>query len=99
MTSVIKPETLNDMRDASDGSQSSEEDDGQNGLSDGMLYLSYDYILLLQTLKTFAILFAVLSVINLPILYFYSGRGFSLASYTFGNLKDTYEICADNRID
>lgn len=56
----------------SSDSNDSEKNDTFKGLSNASIYLGEGAVLYLQTIKTLAILFFILTVINLPVFMMYS---------------------------
>lgn len=67
---VKRPITMDDV--PSSDSNDSEKNDTFKGLSNASIYLGEGAVLYLQTMKTLAILFFILSIINIPIFMMYS---------------------------
>lgn len=100
-----KPSSMRDMPDsASDGS----EEGPYRGLSDSAMFIGEGPILFLQIMKTFTIMFFVLSLINVPVFWIYSranevGAISSIMSYdwkslTLGTLGHNQQICNHTHI-
>ena len=88
--------------DASSSSSSSDEDAGQRGLTVAAQHLGEGAALYLQSMKTIAIMFAVLTILNYPILYMYSTQTTDnnypnltefFQYFTIGNLGQTDSEC------
>ena len=74
MDKRTRPKSLEEqdnMQSASDDTES-DEDGAYGGLSAASCHLGVGAVLYLQILKTFAILFLVLSIINIPIYITYA---------------------------
>ena len=72
---VVKPDT---MKDVPDSDSDSEANDTFKGLSPASIYLGEGAIMYLQMMKTFSVLFLILTLINVPLCLMY-------ASLTEGN--------------
>ena len=102
-----KPAHLKELEGDSDSdgcssSSSSDEDAGQRGLTVAAQHLGEGAALYLQSMKTIAIMFTVLTILNIPILYMYSSQTShnnyqnltELPKYfTIGNLGRTDSEC------
>ena len=66
---ILKPDT---MKDVPDSDSDSEANDTFKGLSSASIYLGEGAVMYLQMMKTFAVLFFILTVINIPIYIMYS---------------------------
>lgn len=60
------------MKDVPDSESDSEANDTFKGLSSGAVYLGEGAVIYLQMMKTFAILFFVLTILNIPLYLMYS---------------------------
>lgn len=67
---MAKPQSMNDVPTSSDSSDTDLEDEYWK-LPTSTRYLGQSSILYLQTMKSLAILFFILSLINLPLFYLY----------------------------
>lgn len=104
----MRPESLSQYP-SSDTSGTSEEDNpNAQGLTLAAQTLSEGATMYLQSMKTFAIMFTVLSFINIPVFYIYqsSTKHNNLGSlehafkyYTIGNLGQTDNVCQHSDID
>jgi hypothetical protein len=97
---VEKPITMVDV--PSSDSEDSDKNDTFKGLSNASIYLGEGAVLYLQTMKTLAILFFILTIINLPVFWMYaeSTRNNDYGSlnqifkyFTIGNIARTNQIC------
>ena len=94
-----RPETMNDLPD-SDSSDDNLKNDTYKGLSEASIYLGEGAVIYLQMMKTMAILFFLLTIINCPLYLFLQGytlnnnyMSLDMFSYfTIGNLgvPDSY---------
>lgn len=67
-----KPESLKTLPDSPSDSSELEDEVGFGGLTAAGAHLGVGAILYLQTMKTFALLFLVLTIFNLPVYFLYS---------------------------
>ena len=65
----IKPDT---MKDVPDSDSDSEANDTFKGLSPASIYLGEGAVMYLQMMKTFAVLFFMLTILNIPLFYMYA---------------------------
>jgi hypothetical protein len=101
----VKPITMEDV--PSSDSVDSEANDTFKGLSNASIYLGEGAILYLQTMKTLAILFFVLSLINIPIFIMYSKQTHNnqyedvnqvFKYFTLGNIAQTNKVCGYSQV-
>ena len=95
MVDIPKPESMADLPDSGSSSNSSEEESGRKGLTTAAKTLGDGATMYLQSMKTFAIMFFVLTIINMPVYVIYAsntdGNNFSnlnvfFTYFTLGNL-------------
>lgn len=104
--SFKRPETMNDLPD-SDSSDDPIKNDTYKGLSEAAIHLGEGAVLYLQMMKTLAILFFLLTLINIPLcaLLESSTRSNSYAKFTnalkyfsIGNLAVPEQLCSYSHI-
>ena len=81
------------MRDMPDSDSDVSEEGPFKGLNDAAMYIGEGPILFLQIMKTFSILFTVLSLINAPIFWIYSAANETNAIDSI-LLNDWYSLTA-----
>lgn len=101
---IEKPPSLIELPDSQSSSESTEEiEEGGRGLTITARFLGDGSALYLQTMKTFAIMFAILSVLNLPLYLIYQNatadNNFSdinsmFQYFTIGNIGRPNLFCA-----
>ena len=69
---MARPETLKDLPDSQSESSELEDEVGFGGLTAAGAHLGVGAILYLQTMKTFLVLFFMLTILNLPVYFIYS---------------------------
>lgn len=67
-----RPDSLKDLPDSPSDSSELEDEVGFGGLTAAGAHLGVGAILYLQTMKTFALLFFILTIMNLPVYFIYS---------------------------
>ena len=102
----MKPNTMADL--PSSDSEDSEKNDTYKGLSNASIYLGEGAIMYLQTMKTLAILFFILSILNIPIYLMYASSTIGnqygnldeiFKYFTVGNIEQTNTVCGHTTID
>ena len=102
-----RPESLKDLPDSPSDSSELEDEVGFGGLTAAGAHLGVGAILYLQTMKTFALLFLVLTIFNLPVYFIYSqttvGNDYTALNtafqyVTFGNFGGTNKACSSTRL-
>ena len=92
----------------SSDSEDSEKNDTFKGLSNASIHLGEGAILYLQTVKTLAILFFILSLINIPIMLMYANSTYGnqyekidqvFKYFTLGNIGQTYSVCGYTSVE
>ena len=73
------------------GSSSSDEDAGQGGLTVAAQHVGEGAALYLQSMKTIAIMFTVLTIVNIPILYMYSSQTSGISENNYENWTDLFK--------
>jgi hypothetical protein len=100
---IPRPETLMDLPDSESESSELEDEVGFGGLTAAGAHLGVGAILYLQTMKTFCVLFFILTVLNLPVYFLYSqttlGNDYSSLDiafqfFTFGNFGRIKKDCS-----
>lgn len=98
-----RPDSLKDLPDSPSDSSELEDEVGFGGLTAAGSHLGVGAILYLQTMKTFALLFFILTILNLPVYFIYSQttarNDYSdlntvFQYFTFGNLGGTNRACS-----
>jgi hypothetical protein len=98
-----RPDTLKDLPDSPSESSELEDEVGFGGLTAAGSHLGVGAILYLQTMKTFALLFFILTIFNLPVYFIYSQTTENndyrsldtvFQHFTFGNLGGTNAACS-----
>jgi hypothetical protein len=101
-----KPATMKDLPDT-DSSDDPIKNDTYKGLSEAAIYLGEGAVLYLQTIKTLAILFFILTVINIPLYSLlqsatrknnFSNVLSALNYFTIGNLGIPFQFCSHSYI-
>jgi hypothetical protein len=96
-----RPVSMQDLPDT-DSSDDPIKNDTYKGLSEAAIYLGEGAVLYLQTMKTLAILFFILTVINLPLYILlqsstrdndFSNAFSALNYFTIGNLGIPFQFC------
>ena len=72
LKTVAKPKTMVDVPDSASSGNSDDQNDTYKGLSQASMHLGEGAVLYLQTMKTLAIMFFILTAINLPLYFVYS---------------------------
>jgi hypothetical protein len=94
---------LKDLPESESESSELEDEVGFGGLTAAGAHLGVGAILYLQTMKTFCVLFFILTVINLPVYFIYSqttlGNDYgsldiAFQYFTFGNFGRIKEDCS-----
>ena len=102
---ILKPDT---MKDVPDSDSDSEANDTFKGLSSASIYLGEGAVMYLQMMKTFAVLFFILTLINLPIFLMFSSTTAdnnyfapkeAFQYFTIGNIGKGNDVCSYSNID
>jgi hypothetical protein len=102
-----RPETLKGLPESPSDSSELEDEVGFGGLTAGGAHLGVGAILYLQTMKTFALLFLILTIFNLPVYFVYSQAtqkndygdlNAAFQYFTVGNLGGTNRACSSTPI-
>ena len=101
----VKPET---MKDVPDSDSDSEANDTFKGLSSASIYLGEGAVMYLQMMKTFAVLFFILTIINIPIFLMFSSTTVdnnylalnqAFQYFTIGNIGKGNDVCSYSNVD
>jgi hypothetical protein len=88
-----KPESMQDIP-SSDSDKGSDKNDTYEGLSRASIYIGEGPFLYLQIIKTFFVLFFILSIINIPVFFLYSGISDpnDLSSFTLTTIFEKFQL-------
>ena len=102
----VKPSSMNDLPDSASESSGDEDEGGFGGLTSAGAHLGIGAVLYLQIMKTFAILFFFLTILNLPVYALYASSTLNndythfLGGYPFfslGNLAMENPECSTQK--
>lgn len=102
----VKPSSMNDLPDSASESSGDEDEGGFGGLTSAGAHLGIGAVLYLQIMKTFAILFLFLTLLNLPVYALYASNTLQneyqhfLGGYPFfslGNLAQENPYCSTSK--
>ena len=100
---MARPESLKDLPPSESDSSELEDEVGFGGLTAAGAHLGVGAVLYLQTMKTFCVLFFILTILNLPVYFVYSqtthGNDYTRLDtvfqyFTFGNFGRIKEGCS-----